>query len=104
MSDQLRLFDPPVPYVRGSDTSKAAAGTMVLVVGSLRFEVLRFIRSEGELGATCDAIECALDMRHQTASARVNELRNGGFIFDSGERRNTRSGRKATVWLATVKP
>jgi N6-adenosine-specific RNA methylase IME4 len=63
----------------------------------LRSRVLVEIRERG--GATCDEVEVALDLRHQTASARVNELLNDGLISDSGLRRHTRSGRAATVWV-----
>jgi DNA adenine methylase len=62
----------------------------------LRARVLVEIRER--CGATCDEVEEALDLRHQTASARVNELCSDGKIVDSGERRKTRSGRAAIVW------
>ena len=62
----------------------------------LRGRVLVEIRVRG--GATCDEVECALGLRHQTASARICELSEEGRVADSGERRLTRSGRKAVVW------
>lgn len=49
-------------------------------------------------GATCDEIEVRYDMRHQTASARITALQKKGIIYDSGQRRKTRSGRSAIVW------
>jgi len=54
----------------------------------------------GEDGLTCDEVELQLYLRHQTASARVRELAQKGHIKDSGERRATRSGRTAIVWVA----
>lgn len=50
--------------------------------------------------ASCDELEVALGMSHQGCSARVHDLMKIGLIFDSGERRPTRSGRNAIVWRA----
>lgn len=52
-------------------------------------------------GLTCDEVEVEMERTHQSISARVNELKNGGWIEDSGERRETRSGAKAIVWTPT---
>ena len=55
-------------------------------------------------GMTCDEIEVALDLRHQTASCFVRFLTQDNFlrprIKPNGEqdRRKTRSGRMAIVW------
>ena len=68
----------------------------------LRAAVLKHIIKCGKRGATCEEIENALDLRHQSASARVNELMNTGRIMVGG-RRDTSSGRGAFVWVeATV--
>ena len=98
MNGQEDLFS--TPYAKGSDTSKEAAESMTPHVGRLAHQVLGYIVRQGIRGATCDEIEEALDLRHQTASARVNELMNRGMIVDRGYRRKTRSGRRATVWEA----
>jgi hypothetical protein len=55
-------------------------------------------RRDHGIGLTCDEVEQALDRTHQSISARVNQLRDSGWIVDSGERRKTRSGRNAVVW------
>jgi predicted ArsR family transcriptional regulator len=49
--------------------------------------------------ATCDECEEYLGMRHQTASARIVELRAKGLITPTGEKRKTRSGRNAVVYV-----
>jgi predicted transcriptional regulator len=64
----------------------------------LRNRVLDFIGLRGADGATCDEVEQAMRLTHQTASARINELMNAGKIREGG-RRKTRSGRSATVWV-----
>ena len=68
----------------------------------MRGIALKAIKLCGLHGMTCDELELKLGMRHQTASARVSELKRIGSIFDSGQRRATRSGRKAAVWLAAA--
>lgn len=49
-------------------------------------------------GATCDRLEQALGMSHQTTSARLNDLARRGKIVDSGRREKTRTGRPAICW------
>lgn len=88
-----------VPFVKGSDTSKAAAESIGGVVDRDRILILSFIKRVD--GATCDEIEVALGLSHQTASARCSDLKNKFcLIVDSGERRKTRSGRNASVYVA----
>jgi len=89
------LFDPP-PAIATSPTSVAAADSVAGSAQAMRQRVLRFIRETG--GATCDEVERKLELMHQTASARIWELRKAGFIRDSGATRKTRSGRAAVVW------
>lgn len=67
--------------------------------GALRLLVVRFIYRQKEHGATCDEVEKALLLSHQTASARITEAKARAEIMASGERRPTRSGRKAAVYV-----
>lgn len=90
---------PDVPgAVCSSETSQAAAESVCDSADTLRARVLEAIRTRG--GATCDELEVALNMRHQTASARLTELGKLGRIVPNGKR-DTRSGRKAVVWEVT---
>jgi hypothetical protein len=89
------------PHVKGSDTSRAAADSVALDAKHLRAVVFNHILGSGEVGMTCDQVEQIMNGRHQTISARIKELRNEGRIVDSGQRRPTRSGRSAIVYLAT---
>jgi len=88
------------PFAFGSDTSQDAAESIQPHLNRLCGIVLDAIGAAGSRGMTCDEVEASLDLRHQTASARVHELGRSGKIVDSGERRVTRSGRKAAVWTA----
>ncbi len=80
-------------------TSKKAKKSVAPHLNALQTRVLRFIKAGKRYGATCDEAEEGLRMRHQTASARVYELRLMNLIVDSGTRRRTRSGRTAIVWV-----
>jgi hypothetical protein len=89
------------PHAR-TDTSIDAADSIIDSINELQRTILAFILdTEGEdvTGATCDEIEEELGLKHQTASARVRELSQRGLIVDSGDRRPTRSGRQAIVWV-----
>lgn len=94
-----------IPYEKGSDTSKAAAEQKQDTAPSDEERVYHLIRSTSSpkwllpLGITDDAIEAALNMRHQNASARRRALVLKGLVKDSGLRRKTRSGRLAAVWV-----
>ncbi|MCA1379516.1 MarR family transcriptional regulator [Bradyrhizobium sp. BRP05] len=90
---------PDTPgFVRYSDTSMAAADSMLTDAPTLRDNILAFIRREGD--ATCDEVEVRCNLTHQTASARIRELVLQGKLVDTGDRRKTRSGRKARVYEA----
>lgn len=117
-SDQLNLFGRPMrppppmppepPYTlyggtpphERSETSRAAAESMRPHVTEIAERVLAHLVEVGDDGATCDEVEQALELSHQTASARLRELVLKGRAEDSGQRRTTRSGRKAAVWVA----
>lgn len=91
---------PDAPGYVDRDTSFEAAIRIEPTAGSLRFLILNHIRRTA--AATCDEIEVDLELRHQTASARVRELFLLGFVVDTGERRRTRSGRRAIIWAASA--
>lgn len=83
----------------GTDTSDAAADSMVPHASRLQAMVLDEIRQRRAHGMTCDEVEATLGLSHQTISARVYELHKKGMIADSGQRRPTRAGRAAKVWI-----
>ena len=81
------------------DTSRDAAESMKPHAGRVREAVLAIIRHSWPIGVTCDEIEVTLKLAHQTASARVRELVLAKEVVDSGQRRPTRTGRKAAVYV-----
>lgn len=84
----------------GTDTSVAAANRAAPNAGAFRRRILGELQVRASYGATCDELEQALSLTHQTASARLRDLALAGRVIDSHERRPTRSGRKAIVWVA----
>jgi len=54
---------------------------------------------ERAVGATADEIEHLTGLKHQTVSAQIRHLYEGGIVCASQDRRPTRSGRPATVWI-----
>lgn len=103
MDKQRRLFehgDKPAPWVRGSETSHAAARSMDQHLGRLQSVVLEFIRSRGEHGATDQEVQIALDLAPQTQGPRRIELENKGFVRRTDRARKTTSGRRARVYVA----
>ena len=106
MGRQQNLFGKlrPDPYGGkapsvNTDTSREAADSIQAVLGPLQARVLRHVIACGADGTTCDEAEEALAMKHQTCSARIRELVLKDRIVDSGERRHTRSGRNAVVYV-----
>lgn len=88
------------PYQRHSDTSRAAADSVAEVTGALRVRVFRAIEASGTHGMTAAELETALHLDGSTVRPRVCELIEMGRVCDSGERRETPSGRKARVLVA----
>lgn len=86
----------PAPYVKGSPTSASAATSVQPHLNRIQSDIVDCIRASGAAGMTCDAVEEALDLRHQTASARMKELVDRGDLVKAGTRA-TRSGRQASV-------
>jgi hypothetical protein len=88
-----------LPFVRGSETSRAAAESMKKIAPRDEARVYALFEKVGLHGATDKEIEVALDMSHESASARRNGLVKKGMVKDSGGKRLTPSKRKATVWV-----
>ena len=89
-------------FVRGSDTSQAAAQSIEQNAATMRGMIYVMIKRKEKLGATCDEVEEFLNLRHQTVSARIREMAEQGLLHDSGLRRMTRSKHMATVWESTT--
>lgn len=84
-------------FVRGSDTSEAAAKSLnPKTLSELEARICRYVAAHFH-GVTSEEIQIALGLTHQNCSARTTELVLKGRLVDSGERRRTSSGRAARV-------
>lgn len=87
------------PFQPHSRTSITAAHAIRPHMGKQRGRVLEFMALRGESGATDEEISEALGLNPSAARPRRVELQDLGYIADSGQRRQTRSGRQAVVWV-----
>lgn len=83
------------PYVKGSETSEAAAKSIKTDKG--RAAVWAALAQHPE-GLTDEEIQGLTGLSPSTERPRRIELETGGHVFDSGFRRKTASGRLAVVW------
>lgn len=91
-------------FVRGSDTSEAAAFA-VDDLGPLEAEVAGLIHRAGEHGMTCSEVEEAIPYKtHQSLSARIKGLVDKDRVVDSGQRRKGASGRLQRVYVTAPEP
>lgn len=88
------------PFVAGSETSEAAADSMEDSVLTYERMVFQFIHARAARGATSDECQVALGLTHQNGSARVSTLAMRGAIVRTEEKRKTRSGRGAFVYIS----
>lgn len=101
--DDLRFeSERPLPTRGDVDTSKASAKAIEKTKhrSKHREAIYRLIKARAETGATCDEVEESLQIRHQTASCFIRFLTQDGLLYGTTERRLTRAGRKAIVWMA----
>lgn len=64
-----------------------------------RMLAFEFIRSRGEHGATADEFAASIDRQLNQVSGRFSELKRDGKIVASGEKRPTRNGSAAKVYV-----
>ena len=87
------------PFQSHSPTSREAAESIAPDLGRLEQMVFDALRGAGTWGRTCDELEVLLDMKHQTASARLIGVEQQGAICKLARTRLTRSGRNAAVYV-----
>lgn len=89
------------PPFSDDDTSLAAAESIEPQTGTIRQQVLAFVKEQGATGATCDEVIVGLGLPGNTVRPRLWELRILGLASDwNNGKRLTRSGRKARIWRA----
>ena len=96
LKEQLNIFDVCRNNHGGNENSEAANRTISGAKISLRQQILNYIRRQGRHGATCEQIEEALNMSHQTVSARCSELKAKKQVVSIGKTK-TKSGCTADI-------
>ena len=82
------------------ETSKAAARMALPSSGTKRRQVYDLIMVNMSNGMTADEIQVSTDFSPNTINPTIKGLADDGWIHDSGERRPTRTGALAIVWVA----
>lgn len=82
-----------------SKTSCAAAKSIQSSAATLRAKVFTYLKDHPG-GLTDEEGINGLQMNPSTYRPRRIELQRLGMVVDSGRRRETNSGRSATVWMA----
>lgn len=99
------------PYAEEAETSLEAARKVERTTKATdEARILTHIQGCGAWGSTCDEVEVAFGISHQTASARINGLvRQGKLVvdvcgenFDQTRTRMTRRNCRAQVYVARV--
>ncbi len=97
------LFDLPIqpPSHRSAPrgTSAPAADSLRGAAAALRRQVFELIAAAGETGLTDEEGQAASGLDGNTYRPRRWELEKAEMVKDSGQRRKTRSGRAAAVWV-----
>lgn len=86
-----------IPTQESVETSRDSRDILNKHKNRYRYAIYEYIKNNS--GATCDEIEVNLKMRHETASGIIRFLTLDRLLRDSQERRRTRTGRKAIVWV-----
>lgn len=89
-----------LPFQPHSVTSADAADEARAQAPTQRERVLAAIRATGVRGCTDEELQLHLNLNPSTQRPRRVELVRRGQVQDSGRTRPTRSGRRATVWVA----
>jgi hypothetical protein len=97
-SDESR--DITAGYHGGNRESREAHRLARLNAQTIRARIVAFVADRGEWGATSDEVEIAMQLPHQTVSARLVEAKKRGELLPTGERRRTRFGAVANVLVA----
>ncbi len=96
----MRDMSKTAPYARGNEASRQAADKIQHQLEGFRAKVFEFIVSCGAEGAISEEIYLTLGLHSYTAKPRCTELKDAGYIADSGKTRRNKAGNPETVWVA----
>lgn len=90
------------PFAAGNTASREAAEQIQHRLTGIRAQVFDYIAGRARQGATGQEIADGLGILSLTVKPRCTELRDAGYIRDSGEMRKNSNGRNETVWVAVI--
>lgn len=96
---QRKLFDICEAKHGGNAASTEAHRDNAENAEAQRRRILALVQAAGVDGMTCDELEQALGLAHQSCSARCSELKKAGRVRERGYR-PTRTGSRAGVLVA----
>lgn len=103
--DALRSqLDAPIVPSSDDDTSANAARMALPMVAGLRRKIVYAVAKHERYpvpGCTDDMLERITQRSHQSVSSARRSLVQMGWLRDSGQRENTRTGRGAVKWVLT---
>lgn len=97
-----QVMPETAPHAPGNTASKAAAKKIRPLLSGIRLDVFRVIQGAGMAGLTGSQIAAQLGINLYTAKPRCTELRDAGYIRDSGGTRPNSHGNDETVWVPVV--
>lgn len=100
----MRNMPNSAPYAAGNVASMQAAESVQHQLDGIRGDVFDYIVSRGTEGATGSEISSALDILPYTAKPRCTELKDAGYVVDSGMLRKNQNDRNETVWVVAKNP
>jgi hypothetical protein len=80
-------------------TSEDAFESMKPYIPAIKVKIYDEVKGAGVIGLTCDQVEVRLGLLHQTASAIITTMKRERLLDYKGERRPTRTGRGAEVYV-----
>lgn len=92
-------FKSPMTGRNHPETSYEAAEKASDAAASLRRRVFAFISCCGEEGATAHEVHEYFQLDKNSTSPRITELKQAGFIIDSGRRRASENCGRSIVWV-----
>lgn len=93
-------FAVPAPAHNGTPTSRAAAERIEPTAGTLRRDILDYLRACGDDGATDEQMQFACNINANTQRPRRQELERMGWVARTTRTRLTKSGRHAVIFVA----
>lgn len=96
------LGDIVPPHQKHSDTSRAAAASMIPKFKGLMLSLMKFFKARGDIGMTDEEGQYMSQVNGNSYRPARVKLQEYGLVKDSGMRRRTRSGKDAVVWVVTA--